>query len=942
MRHGGPDDEGVYLDDKVPLALGHRRLALIDLSSAGHQPMHNPEKSVQLIFNGEIYNFRELRNTLQAYGHRFETATDTEVILKAYLQWGRHCFEKFNGMFALAIYDKRHSEIILARDHAGIKPLYYSILKNKLVFASEIRAFKTLDIKWPENPGWKIAFLTFGHLPEPFTTLQHVEPLKKGSCLVIQLPSLRTETYSFNHFQFSNAITDAATAVSLVKEKLEKAVERHLFADAPVGLFLSGGVDSSLLTLLAHKHAGDNLKTLSIVFNDVSLNEQPYQQLVIEKTRSKHHSFLVTEEEFGRQLPDILQAMDQPSTDGINAYFICKYAHQYGLTAALSGLGADELFGGYNSFSRTRTAGIIQKALPAFIPGLASYLPKDSYKKISFLKRKDLKGTYLFNRGFFSTRQVAELLNTSENNVTDIIDKVTLKMLPHGSHPKNKASWLESNLYMQNQLLKDIDYMSMWHSLEVRVPFLDKELIETVFSIAPEIKYGSKAGKHLLIQAFNTLLPKEIWQRKKKGFTFPFSRWMHRVQSTERTDSYRRVRSDFELSRMHWSKYWAYLLCEHPENVQYFKPDAKRILFLNLAAFSIIGGIEKINRYLLKALGDFQQEGNLIADAVSIYDSACNENYFHHTNYKGFNKKKVSFVLHAISKAKSYDIIIVGHINMALPVLLIKLLYPSKKVFLVAHGIELWTPLKGIRRAAIMKVDKILSISSYTKKQILRIQHIPPHKVFVLQGSLDPYFRFPRQFKKPTYLKERYNLNGEKVLYTFTRLSGSEQYKGYDKVLEILPGLKKHHTHIKYILAGKADAKEQQRVKQMIADLNLKDSVILTGFIKDEEVTDHYLLADAFIMPSTMEGFGLVFIEAMSCGLPVIAGNVDGSADALKNGELGTLVNPFDGNQIIHELTNILNKTGSDDMSAKVALQNKVINEFGFNSFKKRLEAALC
>ncbi|HEX8462143.1 MAG TPA: asparagine synthetase B, partial [Segetibacter sp.] len=193
MKHGGPDGEGVYIDNELPLALGHRRLSLLDLTEAGHQPMEDLDGRLQIIFNGEIYNYVEIKEELVSVGHHFKTSCDTEVILKAYAEWGRKCFSRFNGMFAIAIFDKRSAELILARDHAGIKPLYYSLSKGKLFFASEIRAFTALHPAWKENEKWKIHFLTFGYLPEPITTLENVIPLKKGTIAVISLPSLIIE-----------------------------------------------------------------------------------------------------------------------------------------------------------------------------------------------------------------------------------------------------------------------------------------------------------------------------------------------------------------------------------------------------------------------------------------------------------------------------------------------------------------------------------------------------------------------------------------------------------------------------------------------------------------------------------------------------------------------------------------------------------------------------
>ncbi|MCW3114092.1 MAG: asnB, partial [Segetibacter sp.] len=224
MKHGGPDDEGIYIDDQLPLALGHRRLSLLDLTEAGHQPMTDLNGSLQIIFNGEIYNFLELKRELVSLGHRFITACDTEVILKGYIQWGKNCFNRFNGMFALAIFDKRTSQLILARDHAGMKPLYYSIIGSSLYFASEVKAFTSLFPGWEENEKWKIHFLTFGHLPDPITTLNNVFLLKKGSIGIIDLPSLKIQTEEFSRFIFESLITTLPEAILAVREKLTNAV----------------------------------------------------------------------------------------------------------------------------------------------------------------------------------------------------------------------------------------------------------------------------------------------------------------------------------------------------------------------------------------------------------------------------------------------------------------------------------------------------------------------------------------------------------------------------------------------------------------------------------------------------------------------------------------------------------------------------------------------
>lgn len=938
MRRGGPDDSGDLVNEEKRLAFGFCRLALLDLSPAGHQPMQYFDVENTIIFNGEIYNFLEIRAGLKAKGYQFKSNSDTEVILAAYHAYGTECFAKFNGMFALAIWDKAKNKIILARDHAGIKPLYYHLSATQLIFASEIRAFKALKPDWPENENWRIPFLTFGHLPEPFTTLSQVTPLQKGSYLQLDLSSLKFTHTVFNKFEFSSTVTNLQEAVSLVKGKLDKAVKRHLISDAPIGLFLSGGVDSSLLTLIANKYIGDNLKTLSIVFEDASLNEAPYQQMIVDRTNAKHHSFLVTEKEFEEEFDDVLEAMDQPSIDGVNTYFISKYARRYGLTAVLSGLGADELFGGYPSFNRTEQVAQMQK-LPAAMLGLSEFYPKDKIRRIAFAKRKDLIGDFLLSRGISTPHQVARLLQISTTEVEEVLNKVYIDPLPASADKRNKVSWTETNLYMQNQLLKDSDCMSMWHGLEIRVPFLDKELMQAAFSIAPDVKFDKVVGKHLLIKAFDDVLPKEIWQRKKQGFTFPFYKWMQHVNVNSDESIYKKLKDQYRSNKIHWSRFWCYVLSITNKKISYNHQQAKSILFLSLYSFSITGGIEKFNRAFLKSLSELEAEGSVSANSISLYDRSIDEKYFSADNYIASSGSKFSFMGQLIKAASQYDTIIVGHLNLAMPAMLIKKLYPSKKMVVIIHGIEVWDEVKGSKKQLLDNADFILAVSNFTASKLVDVQKVDSKKIKLFHNTLDPFFELPGAFEKPQYLKKRYNiLNGEKIVYTMTRMSSREKYKGYDKVIEALPSLVKKYPGIKYIIGGKADEAEKIRVENMVKEKHLQDHVILSGFIEDEEVVDHFQLADVFIMPSSGEGFGIVFIEAMACGLPVIGGNIDGTVDALQNGKLGKLVNPADAKAIAKAIDEQLN--GGRTISGK-ELQNAMLEKFAYPKYKNRLKEIL-
>lgn len=950
MRHGGPDDAGIYINQSRGIAFGHRRLSLIDLSAAGHQPMQRD--NVRIIFNGEIYNFPELRQQLQAKGRTFTSNSDTEVIIRAYQEWGTDCFDKLRGMFALAIYDEAKNELILARDHAGIKPLYYYLQGKKLYFASEIRAFKSLNY-WKDHPDWQIYFLTYGFLPEPITTLENVRPLEKGSFLVVQLDSLESRHQYYYQETFQSTITNIDEAKSLIHTTLTKAVQRHLISDAPIGLFLSGGIDSSLLTLLAQPFVPNSLHTLSLIFADQQFSEEIFQQIIIEKTGARHQSFLVGKKDFDDSFDDIIRSMDQPSTDGINSYFICKYAKRAGLKAVLSGLGADELLGGYPSFKRARHYNNL-KNIPGFVLAMAGSVSEDKYRKFSFLQRKDPVGEYLFYRGYYIPSETSRLLGCTVEHVNNVLRNIKVPAAVSKLAPGNRASYLESNLYMQHQLLKDTDAMSMWHSVEVRVPFLGRDFLDAVHRISSSLKFDHAQGKYLLIESFKDLLPREIWDRKKQGFVLPFSAWMKgkelpggvgddQVIST--------LHQRFNQNKLAWSRYWAYLLTnlaksdrqktERLDENRQTQPK-NNILFLNLTTFSQAGGIEKFNKCFLKALIEIEHDGNVHVSGMSPYDSLTDERYFPNARYKGLRGRKLTFIYESVRKASDYDIIILGHLNLAPVGHLIKKFYPQKKIILITHGIEVWEPLGRMKRNMLHSADVVLSVSNFTKQKLIDIQRVSQDKITVFPNTIDPYFPVPQNFGSGNRIRNRYSIDSnDPVLFTLSRLSGTEKYKGYDMVINCLPELKKKFPSIRYIIGGKYDSEEKNRIDQLIKKLDLAENVIVTGYLSEKDLLEYYQAADLFIMPSRKEGFGIVFLEALICGLPVIAGNQDGSVDALRNGELGTLVDPTDHHQIIAGISKVLLNREQVTEEYSKAMQKKTIEYFGFNQYKRRLADVL-
>jgi asparagine synthase (glutamine-hydrolysing) len=559
MQHGGPDDDGIFEDVAENLVFGHRRLSIIELNQNGHQPMADNNAQVWITFNGEIFNYQELRRELEQLGAKFATQTDTEVIINAYLYWQTKSFSKLKGMFAFALYDTRKAQTYLVRDSGGVKPLYYFVEPGQLAFASEIKAFKASGIATQPDIEWPVRLLAYGHIPEPYTTLKNVRSLPKGHYLIREQNGA-TALKSYIANENGAAIISTKEAQEGVFSLLNSAVKHQLISDAPIGVFLSGGIDSSILTLLASLEPAHRLKTVSIYFNEKQYDERNYQDALLSIVGGENHKHLVTEADFNRYFATILTAMDMPTTDGINSWFISKYAHDTGLKAVLSGTGADELFGGYPSFERI---GLIKylRTIPSSLLKKSNLIKFRNYKRLSYLAYHHSAADYLFLRGLYTVRDISRAIDIDEAQVADILFRDN--SYPHfGRYDKLHAAWFETNMYMQNQLLRDTDVMSMCHGLEVRVPFLDENLRAFITRIDPAILFGNERPKQLLIDSFKELLPPCIWNRPKMGFTFPLQKWMkdnHNVADPGfyNTKFAKEIINKFQTGKTHWSQAFA-------------------------------------------------------------------------------------------------------------------------------------------------------------------------------------------------------------------------------------------------------------------------------------------------------------------------------------------------------------------------------------------------
>jgi asparagine synthase (glutamine-hydrolysing) len=561
LKHGGPDGEGIYCNSENNFVLGHRRLSLIDLTANGDQPMPYANNRYYISYNGELYNYLELKEELKKAGCYFNSQSDTEVILAAFATWGTASFTKFNGMFAFALCDNQTNDIFLVRDGMGMKPLYYANTSEGLAFASEIKAFKAIPYLQQKNNNAGVYLMAYGHLPEPITTLQKVKPLEKGTWLKYHIPSAAIEINVFKQLSYFEKIDSRKDAIDYIKSSLNSAVQRHLLSDAPIGVFLSGGLDSSIVTLLANDIRLD-LETVSIFFKDKNYSEKQFQDILQQGRSFTQHQHLVTENDFHDHLPAIMGDMDLPSCDGINTWFISKYAKENGLKAMLSAVGGDELYGGYPSFQRMKAA-LILKELPNKVLRAWSNSSSKKIRRMSYLSIDGIVGRYLFLRGQFVPSEIAKYLNATEAQIWEILEEEPLIKNIDYLTVGNQASWMECNLYMQNQLLRDADVMSMAHGVEIRLPFLDTQFVNLSLQISSSLKYSGRS-KQLLIDSFKDILPAPIWNRPKMGFAFPFREWLSddRYVKSKNGKYMGEYLSKMRSGDIHWSQFLTLLLLE--------------------------------------------------------------------------------------------------------------------------------------------------------------------------------------------------------------------------------------------------------------------------------------------------------------------------------------------------------------------------------------------
>jgi asparagine synthase (glutamine-hydrolysing) len=558
MHHRGPDDHGIYSDDSI--SMGMARLAIIDLSPLGHQPMQSHDGRYWIVFNGECYNFKEVRLKLEKLGDRFTSGSDTEVVLQAYARWGDKCLKELNGMFAFAVWDTHEKVFFAARDHLGIKPFYYSIRDKVFVFGSEIKtliASGMIENKIDNEAAFQ--YFAFGHILQPKTIIEGVHALMPGHFLTWKGDSLTIKPYW--SLSPTPATLDYEDAKAALLKQLNNSVKMQLVSDRPLGLFLSGGLDSASVLAAMHT-SGARIQTFSIGFeeNPFAKNEAKDAEQLASHFGADHHQIIVDSAIVKNELDSFWKALDQPSVDGLNTFLVSKYASKH-MTVALSGLGGDELFAGYSRHARMMwklaNRNVLTDLVDTLIPSMA-------------LSRKDLIGRWSYRvkqnvdrndpiRNYTYTRAISPLSNTLgllSNDLLNTIDALPLfynqfRNLNNISHTTNlnEVLALDMKAFMCSMLLRDMDATSMWHSLEVRFPLIDYKLVEFAFSLPDAYKldfnpahkppgegklsYREAGNKKILMDTMEPFLPKGFADRPKNGFKLPLSVWLKNFKKEE-------------------------------------------------------------------------------------------------------------------------------------------------------------------------------------------------------------------------------------------------------------------------------------------------------------------------------------------------------------------------------------------------------------------------
>lgn len=980
MIRRGPDGEGLWISEDRRIGLAHRRLTIVDLTDAGLQPMWSADRNLCVTYNGEIYNYPALRSSLEAKGRQFASNCDTEALLHLYAEKGAEMVHDLRGMYAFAIWDVRERTLFVARDPFGIKPLYYADDGRTIRVASQVKALlagKHVDTA-PEAAG-HVGFFLWGSVPDPFTLYRGVSAVPAGHTLTIREGgTIETRCFCF----IPDILREAEMAVretpdqsagqhEVLHAALRDSAEHHLMADVPVGVFLSAGLDSSTITALVSERHQD-VRTVTLGFHEYRGSEQDETRLaeVVARTyNTNHQTIWITRRDFEADAARLFEAMDRPSIDGVNTFFVSLATKRAGLKVALSGVGGDELFGGYPSFHDVpRIANALGffrgfeklgRGLRVVTQELIKHFTSPKYAGI-LEYGSSYPGAYLLRRSLFMPWELPRILDPDLvregwRRLNTFHELGALCDSLEGERVKVAA--LELCWYMRQQLLRDSDWAGMAHSLEIRVPLVDVKLLR---EIAPLLASSSPPAKRDMALSPRVPLPDSILVRPKTGFSVPVRDWLLQsfdpLSAGERglrgwaREVYSRFANPLEMHRLTMRSGRRRNAVKHDVSKSDGNGNSRarnetrrdlHALMLLTDGFGGFGGIAKFNRDFLTGLCAHPRVARVTAiprlmpnDPGPLPDrlELVRDGLESKRQFVGATVQKAMDLRRIFSSGESIAIFC-GHINyLRLAVGLQRIC--GGTIHLIIHGIDAWQPRKSpLIKTALRQLDGFLAVSHVTKERFQRWSGLRFDQGVVLPNCVDLEAFKPAP--QSVALATRYGLTGSKVLMTLGRLASAERYKGFDEIIELLPRLGKDFPGITYLVCG--DGRDRGRLidKARLLKCDVLDftrngagtaapkdgelsrpRVIFTGLVAESEKADHYRLADAYVMPSSGEGFGIVFLEALACGVPVIGSKADGSREALREGKLGLLVDPRAPDEICDAIIRVL--TGSQGGAPKI------------------------
>ncbi len=920
MKERGPDGAGEWVSVDQRIGFGHRRLAIVDLTSAGAQPMASHDGRFIIVFNGEIYNYRELRSELVRSGAIIRSQSDTEVLLELYRRYGEAMCSRLRGMYAFAIWDVVDQRLYLARDPFGIKPLYVHDDGRTLRFASQVKALLAGGAIPPViDPSAEAAYWVWGHVPEPATLYSNIVSLEAGNWLTLGRTGVRT-TGTFESVAHLLRGLSEHQEVPNLRAVLLDSVRHHLAADVPVGLFLSSGIDSSVLAALA-TDVGSNLQTVTLGFEEFRGTPDDETVLAEETARqygTRHQTIWVQKHEFDEQFSAFMHHMDQPTTDGLNTWFVARAAAQAGLKVAISGLGGDEFFGGYRSF---RQIPQIRSAVRAF--GLTPQSGRHMRRVMSPMMKlvagrvvNAPKLASLFEYG--SSWENAYLLRRALRMPWELrgapVKAPVLSPDVFGLSPHAIIAYLESTHYMRGQLLRDADWAGMAHSVEIRVPLVD---IEVVRAVGVKARTGTPWSKQDLM-ATATGLPRSLTGRAKTGFSVPLRAWGV-------ADHGRDGRG---------LRFWqARVLSEQTASLGMTpRLDPTRGFVLWSPEMATHGGVQSYMWRLWEMLQAIDQP--IASYGVSLQDKTVALQAFPHPlpvtrRATGASRSKIFFVLNALVGNKSSDVV-VGHIHLAPVALVAKWLHRIERYYVVLHGIEAWRRRPWLERMALQGAACVVATTQYTATMCAALNNLPTSAIRVIPLCAEP---------NPVDPDPAYRLDGEWPILFVGRLSREDRYKGLSTVIRAMAALPRSVTGIKLHVVGDGDDLKYYADYAKANALD-SDSITFHGRIGASKLEASYRDAKAFVMPSAKEGFGIVFIEAMRQGTPCIGSTSAGIPEVVRAGVEGELIEFDDAEELVRALMRLRRHPEYAEMLA-VNAHRRFVEEYQFERFSTRWHCML-